>query len=432
MNKTRGTPALSAAALSLLLLLVVGGLGQAVSAQHLISSKAGFVNRAEGKVYIQRQDSAEDEEGRASLGTQMRNGDQLRTAADSHAEVLLNPGSYLRMNEKTEVRALNTSLAEARFELLKGSVIIEVSELDKKTPLEIVTPQGPVAIAKLGLYRIDAEGSATAIRVEKGELTLGTRDQLLAGGGTKVGSGKIASLDGDSTKRPDIAKAGNFFPDEFDNWSFQRAEMLVAANHSVLSQNRTLSLLSFGWMFDPFYNCYTYIPGSRRFNSAYGFGFFNGFSYCSCSMPYYYPYYGSGPYSGGGGTVSNSLRPSTTPRVAPGTVADGRTPIHREIPPSRQIDPGARVTHNSDFGGGRSVDMGSSRGSMGGGTSSNGMSSNSNSGRSVDMGGGGSRGSVGSAPPPSAPSHSAPPPPPPPPPSSSSSSSSAAPTRIIH
>src|SRR5205823_12138377 len=141
----------------------------------------------------------------------------------------------------------------------------------------------------------------------------------------------------------EIAKADTFIPDEFDNWSFQRAEMLVAANHSLLSQNRYVSLLSYGWMYDPFYNCYTFIPGSRRFFSAYGFGFFNGFSYCSCSLPYYYPYYGSGPYYGGG-SANNILRPSTAPRVAPGTVSDGRTPTHRELPPDRQFDPGARAS----------------------------------------------------------------------------------------
>src|SRR5204863_1641698 len=145
--------------------------------------------------------------------------------------------------------------------------------------------------------------------------------------------------------------ADNFIPYDFDNWSFQRAEMLVAANHSLLSQTRYVSLLSYGWMYDPFYNCYTFIPGSRRFFSAYGFSFYNGFSYCACYLPYYYPYYGSGPYNGGG-TVGNTLRPSTTPRVAPGSVSDGRTPIHREIPPGRQIDPGARVSRGADFGGG--------------------------------------------------------------------------------
>jgi hypothetical protein len=38
----------------------------------MISSRAGFVNRVDGAVFIQRQDSDDGERGRASLGTQMR------------------------------------------------------------------------------------------------------------------------------------------------------------------------------------------------------------------------------------------------------------------------------------------------------------------------------------------------------------------------
>src|SRR5438105_1364154 len=100
MKSIHKTPSVSAVALSLLLIFVAGSLGQGASAQHLISTKAGFVNRVEGKVFIQRQDSENGEPGRASLGTQMRDGDWLITAADSRAEILLNPGSYLRMDEK--------------------------------------------------------------------------------------------------------------------------------------------------------------------------------------------------------------------------------------------------------------------------------------------------------------------------------------------
>jgi hypothetical protein len=413
---------LSAAALSLLLLLVAASLGQTASAQHLISSKAGFVNRVEGKVYIQRQDSAEDEKGRASLGTQMRNGDRISTAVNSYAEVLLNPGAYLRLDQQSEVRAVNTSLSEVRFELLKGAVIAEVGEADKKMPLEIITPQGSVAIAKEGLYRIDARAGATIIKVRKGELVLGTRAQLVAGGGTKVGRNKVVELTGSSAFKPEIAKLDSFDLDEFDEWSFQRAEMLVAANYSVLRRAQYTPALSFGWMYDPFYNCYTFIPGSRRLYSPYGFSFYNSFSHCSCYLPYYYPYYGSGPYYGGGGTTAggSTLRPSTTPRIAPGG-NNARTPIHREIGPGRQIDSGAGASRGANFGSNRTVDMGGSRsGSMGGG-----MSGSSGGGRSVDMGGGASRGSVGGA------SSSPPPPPPPPPAAAPSRSASGGAGRII-
>jgi len=388
----------SASAVALLFLFIVGSLGQSASAQHLISTKAGFVNRVEGKVMIQRQDSENGEMGRASLGTQMRNGDWLITTADSRAEVLLNPGSYLRMDEKAKIRAVNTDLAEIRFELVSGSIIIEVGApntnqgaIDKKMALEVVTPQGQVSIAKEGLYRFDAKGAVTSVSVRKGELFLGTRDQLLAKNATRIGKGKRFDLIGANSLAPQVAKLEKDVLDGFDQWSYQRAEMLVAANYSVLRRSQTLSGLAYGWIYDPFYNCYTFIPGSR-FLSPYGFSFYRSFGECGCYLHYYYPYYGSGPYYNGGGVVGSGGGVSTVPRGALGSGSSGREPIHREIPTARTIDSGSYSGSRGDYGSSgasRSIDMGGGapRGSVGGG-------SVDSSPRSSGGGDGGSRGAA--------------------------------------
>ena len=113
----------------------------------------------------------------------MREGDQLRTDVTSRAEILLNPGTYLRLNENTEVRAITTSLSNTRFELLKGSIIIESSQIDKTAPIEIITPNGPLALAKDSLIRVDAKTGATFVAVRQGEIFLGTRDVALANQG---------------------------------------------------------------------------------------------------------------------------------------------------------------------------------------------------------------------------------------------------------
>src|SRR5262249_28663760 len=136
--------------------LLALGLGVTANAQYLISTKAGFVNRVEGQVYILRADSEDGEKERASLGAQMLAGDRLSVEAKGFAETLLNPGSYLRLSENTEVRAVGVDLDSVRFELIKGSVIAEIGQIDKKTPIEIITPHGPLTIAKAGLIRIDA------------------------------------------------------------------------------------------------------------------------------------------------------------------------------------------------------------------------------------------------------------------------------------
>src|SRR5258705_350220 len=78
-------------ALGVFALLVVAGVGQTASGQCLVSTKAGFVNRAEGKIYIQRAENDTGERGRASLGTQMKEGDLLITDVGGRAEIRRSP-----------------------------------------------------------------------------------------------------------------------------------------------------------------------------------------------------------------------------------------------------------------------------------------------------------------------------------------------------
>lgn len=339
----------------------------AANAQHLISTKSGFVNRTEGKVFILRADSEDGSKGRASLGTQMRDGDSVITEADSYAELLLSPGSYLRLNENSEVRAINTAFGEIRFELVKGSAIAEVataneqvSNINKNSPLEIVTPHGTISIAKDGIYRFDSIETNTLVQVRQGELFIGDRNQFLAGKATKIKRGNAVKLTGGAVNNSDIAKVNKDASDKFDAWSFNRANTLMAANISALRRSRTMSALSYGWIYDSFYNCYTYIPRRGLWYSPYGFGFFNSYGNCLYYWPFgYSPYYGN-PYGTGGGVGGGVTLPS---RVIAG---NDRAPIQRSIE-SRRIDtsPGFGADRGAgDFGAGRSISTSSSSSSV--------------------------------------------------------------------
>jgi FecR-like protein len=318
------------------LILVLLGPGT-ITAQHLISSKAGFVNRVDGKVYITRQDSqANEAKESAALGSQLNDGDQLSTEAGSYAELLLNPGSYIRVNEKSGLRAVNTELTRVRFEVIKGSAMIEVGEVDKQEPVEIITPQGSFFIRKNGLQRLDVREGMTLVAVRQGEIQLGTLEQVLNKKSYKIGRGKVAQLTGEPN--PMLAKLDKDAVDEFDNWSFSRAEVLMAANQRAL-HNSSLNKgsLAYGWLFDPFHRCYTYIPRGS-FWSPYGFGFFNSFNSCwDCYFPptgYSYGYRTSNK-----GTIGNgsSGRPAPPPRVVCGI---DRAPVRREIERYRSSDGG--------------------------------------------------------------------------------------------
>ena len=323
------------------------------------------MNRADGKVYIQRVDSEDSQAGRASLGTQMRDGDRLKTEADSRAEILLSPGSYLRLDENTEVRALTTDFMQMTFELIKGSMIVEVGidpqpvgafvssakqAVTKKTPLEIITPQGTFFAAKDTLVRVDAKTAATWIAVRQGEIRLGTRDLVIANQAEKVKRGKLVRLTG--SDKPELAKVDRDQIDNFDSWSFVRAQTLVQANLSSLRQNTTLA--QGGWFYNSFFGCYSFVPYRGYLVSPYGFGFFRNYADCIWYDPFYGGYRGYG-YGYNNGNNNNGSGGFTAPaRVIAGV---DREPLRREIPAERAINYGDNNSRG-DFGG-RSIDSGS-------------------------------------------------------------------------
>src|SRR5262245_11929612 len=355
--------------------LLALGLGVIANAQYLISTKAGFVNRVEGEVYVLRADGEGDEKGRASLGTQMRAGDRLIVAANGFAEALLNPGSYLRLSENTEVRAVSVDLNSVRFELIKGSVIAEIGQIDKKAPIEILTPNGALTIAKAGLHRIDAKGSATLVAVRQGEIHLGTPSDFAANQSLKIKSGKVVTLTGPAQPgqpgQPvplDVAKLDKDAIDKFDTWSFNRAQALTEANVKALSRT---GVLTAGWYYDPFFNFYTFVPSRSWFWSPYGFGFFNNYRDCNDYTPYYYS----------GSSYRNQVGSSTGAKISPRVVSgNDRGAV------SRATD---RRMGDTDFGprSGRFGDSGSSRGASSSPSTSSPRSTPASSGASRGAGG---------------------------------------------
>jgi FecR protein len=349
--------------------LLALGLGVIANAQYLISTKAGFVNRAEGQVYILRADGEKED---ASLGAQMRAGDRLGVEAKGFAEALLNPGSYLRLSENSEVRAVSVDLDSVRFELIKGSVIAEVGQIDKKAPIEIMTPHGVLTIAKAGLHRIDAKQTSTLVSVRQGEIHLGTRSDFAAKQSFKIKRGKVVTLTGTPQPGPsDIAKLDQDAIDKFDTWSFDRAQALTAANVRALSRS---GFLNSGWHYDPFFNFYTFVPTRSWFWSPYGFGFFNNYRDCHS----YTPYYNSGSsYVRSGRSASGA---GVSPRVVSG---NDRGAVTRATD-RRSIDDG--VGPRSGRYGGRNSNSGSSRGAS--------SSPSTSSPRGASAPGGASRGGI--------------------------------------
>src|SRR5215831_19164590 len=84
--------------------------------QNLVSASAGDVNFTEGDVKVK---TATTDWGALASGDTLKNGDSVKTGTGGRAEILLNPGSYLRLSGDTEFQFDDTSLDNLRLRVPK-------------------------------------------------------------------------------------------------------------------------------------------------------------------------------------------------------------------------------------------------------------------------------------------------------------------------
>jgi FecR protein len=284
-----------------------------------ISAKAGGVNAVSGQVMVKREGQA------AQLLTShddLVSGDIVRTGFGSQAEILLNPGTYLRLAEDSEFVLVDSTLENLLVRFNRGSVIIEATGPDNVSQyIPIVTAQQKFTIMRAGIYRINATPEATEIFVRKGRIALGPAAQEVVKSGQKVviGGGVPATAK--------LTKADN---DDFDNWSKERGKTLARANQRLNARALSgfLSSSAWGWpgarfgrwglwTWSPFSSCYTFLPFNYGWGSPYGgsYGMFAGFGgfypdgSCCRTHVYNQPVIVSNPSytpgSGGSGTTGS-------------------------------------------------------------------------------------------------------------------------------
>jgi hypothetical protein len=259
--------------------------------QYVVSARAGVVNLVDGEASVRKFKPFATPEMLIS-GDELETGDIVSTAQSARAEILLNPGCYLRLGERSEFMFLFDELSsESRIRLLRGSAVIEASAMDNLLVVE--APHGTVRIVRIGLYRFNvAADGKTDVVVRKGLVLIGR---------TEVKQGKQTTVDGGV---PVVASFHENVGDELDVWSKERARTLIAANKTLSKRGMKGSLgmgfVSNTWIYDPFFRCYTFLPYTAGFSSPYGWGY----SVCN---PYWYrrggpaSNYGGGPGGGYGG-----------------------------------------------------------------------------------------------------------------------------------
>ena len=294
----------------------------------MISAKAGGINAITGQADVHGR--GESDWQRLSITDDLDAGDRVRTAYDGRVEILLNPGSYLRLGGNSEVELSDNTLANVEVRLLRGTAIVEATGADGiELNIGISTPHTKLAIVRQGLYRLNVvPEDATELIVRKGRVILSDSHTKVKGGNKVVFSATNVSV-AKLTKEEKKAQE----KEEVNVWSKQRAETLAKANRRINNSMMTAAFNSYAfgsfpsgrlglWFFNPRANCYTFLPYFYGWNSPYG-NSYSTFFYGG----YAHPSYGwsnrpngstgsgqpSGGYPSGGNTNPGGGNPSSRP-----------------------------------------------------------------------------------------------------------------------
>jgi hypothetical protein len=295
----------------------------------VISARAGGVNAVTGRASMHPRGNSEWQQ--LTIKEDLETGDVVRTGLDGRVEMLLNPGSYMRIGENSEFELADNSLENLEVRLIRGTAIVEATGAENTELLiNIVTPHTRLAIVRRGLYRLNVvPGDGTELIVRKGRVMLDDSHTKVKGGNKVVfssGSFSIAKL-GQTDKKN---------PDNLESWSKQRAETVAQANQKIRGRDMSLLMASMNaawdrrfspaygiWMFNAGYSCYTFVPFFNGWGSPYGssyssslfLGYYDRSFYYGTSRGYSPGNNSSGPSTG----TSTSGPANTSPPPAPTT-----------------------------------------------------------------------------------------------------------------
>ena len=237
------------------LLAVPAAWGQAV-----ISARSGMVNYVEGGVHIAGTPVKLD----GAIFPEVKVGQTLSTEA-GHAEVLLTPGVFLRMDRNSSFRMVANKLTDTQVEILSGSALVEVDEILKDNRIEVKMGDSSTLLTKNGLYHFNADAGQIRAFDGKAQVSAAANSTELKGGRTLLVGNSLT---------PDKFNK-NKSKDELYLWSEQRDYRLALANISAARGINNNSYASSMWAWDPWLSMYTFLPRNGRIYSPYGFSWYS-------------------------------------------------------------------------------------------------------------------------------------------------------------
>jgi hypothetical protein len=226
--------------------------------QYMISAKAGLVNYVDGQANVY-------------LHEQVIQGAPVETGTSGHVELLLTPGSFLRVGNNSKVILDSVELNKVGVLIVNGTAIIEAAEIDKHAPISVTAGNLRGLIVSRGVYRF-SEGTVSVLdgkfRIADSHRNVKTGHQI-----TSTTDGYIAST---------FVTTPN---DDLDSWSRNRSAALANANAMAYRDPSAGAYSSPGyypyggiysnrssWLYSSLLGGFTFLPlGGYR--SYYGYNF---------------------------------------------------------------------------------------------------------------------------------------------------------------
>jgi hypothetical protein len=188
----------------------------------VVTARAGGVNAVTGRASMRSHGNTEWQQ--LTIKEDLEAGDVVKTGTDGRVEMLLNPGSYLRVGENSEFELSDNSLDNLEVRLSRGTAIVEVTgDDDDDLLIGITTPHTRMSIVRRGLYRVSVvPGDNTELIVRKGRV-------MLEGSHTKVKGGDKVVFSGTSNSVAKLTSVDKQTQD-LDAWSKDRSETIAKEN----------------------------------------------------------------------------------------------------------------------------------------------------------------------------------------------------------
>src|SRR5579863_9670959 len=122
---------------------------QAARTSFIVSTKAGVVNYVQGSATVK-------------AATVVKAGTPIGTGPNGKVEILLNPGSYLRIGANSQVILDRVQFDDMAIRVVQGSALIEANGFRKDLPLNVATGNLKMQIIKSGIYLFD-DGKVTVV-----------------------------------------------------------------------------------------------------------------------------------------------------------------------------------------------------------------------------------------------------------------------------